>query len=118
MDQAAPADQGVLWDLRECSVIFSNVIMSRQRCWRKTKSQGGVGMIKRAITISLLVVLALASSSLAQQVIKVGSVPIVHELPLRAAMGNGYFAQEGIKIEPEVMAGGGVLVPALLGGLL
>ena len=75
-------------------------------------------MIKRAITISLLVVLALASSSLAQQVIKVGSVPIVHELPLRAAMVNGYFAQEGIKIEPEVMAGGGVLVPALMGGSL
>lgn len=69
-------------------------------------------------TLTILLSLWLAGYSLAQQTIKIGAIPIVHELPLRAAIVNGYLAQEGIKAEPEVMAGGGVLVPALVGGSL
>lgn len=56
------------------------------------------------------------SPALSQQVIKVGSIPIVAEISLRTALKQGYFAQEGIKVEPEVGVGGGAAVAALIGG--
>lgn len=65
-----------------------------------------------------LLLLGLTHSGFGQQTIKVGSIPIIHELPLHAAMAQGYLAQEGIKAETEVLPGGAALIPALAGGSL
>lgn len=69
--------------------------------------------------IVFLFVLSLSTGrSLAQQVIKYGSLPIVVQMPLYSALDNGFFEQEGIKIEQELIPGGAALIPALVGGSL
>src|SRR3990172_9891169 len=78
-------------------------------------------MEKRASSsiIVFVIVLSLFSGrSFAQQVIKYGSLPIVVQMPLYSALDNGFFEQEGIKIEQEVIPGGAALIPALVGGSL
>ena len=82
--------------------------------------------IRKLQCLSLLIVLAsisaglLPTTSRAQQLtgLKVGYIPIVSCLPLYAAVENGYFEQEGLKVEMSPMAGGQVIIPAMVGGSL
>lgn len=46
----------------------------------------------------------------------VGMIPITEMLTLYVAADNGYFAQEGLEVEMRPMAGGAVMLPALVGG--
>src|SRR3990172_12028000 len=82
--------------------------------------------IRKLQCLYLLIVLAsisaglLPTTSQAQQLagLKVGYIPIVSCLPLYAAVDNGYFEQEGLKVEISPMAGGQVAIPAIVGGSL
>ena len=75
--------------------------------------------------LSLLSLLALAwiqlpPAALAQRVdkLKLGYIPIVDHASTFAAIKNGYFTQQGIKVELTPMAGGAVIIPAVAGGSL
>lgn len=50
--------------------------------------------------------------------LRVGYIPIAACLPLYAAIENGYFEQEGLKLEIVPMAGGAAIIPAMVGGSL
>src|SRR3990172_2735725 len=83
-------------------------------------TKGGRAMkISKGFLVAMvggLLLLYFLSPALSQQVIKIGSIPIVAEISLQTAIKQGYFAQEGIKVEPEVGVGGGAAVAALIGG--
>lgn len=72
----------------------------------------------RAILFSLLSVFFLFQKALSQEVFKVGSIPIIHELAIHTALSKGYLTQEGIKIEFQIVPGGAVAIPAIIGGSL
>lgn len=74
-------------------------------------------MMKTAI-FTLFLLAFLIGDALAQRSVKMGSIPIIHELPLHAAIAQGFLEQEGIKAELQVVAGGAVGIPAMLGGSL
>lgn len=48
--------------------------------------------------------------------LKVAIIPITEMLTIYVAAANGYFAQEGLEVETTPMAGGAVMLPALVGG--
>ena len=48
--------------------------------------------------------------------LKVGIIPITEMLTIYVAADKGYFAQEGLEVEMTPMAGGAVILPALVGG--
>jgi NitT/TauT family transport system substrate-binding protein len=73
--------------------------------------------------LSLLFLLALVcgqlpQSTLAQDTLKLGYIPIADHAPTFAAIQNGYFTQQGIKAKLTPMAGGAVIIPAVAGGSL
>ncbi|MEE8449222.1 MAG: ABC transporter substrate-binding protein [Thermodesulfobacteriota bacterium] len=77
-----------------------------------------MGKLVMFVGLSFFLVVAGADAAFGQAVLKVGTIPIVHEMPLHAAIANGYFAQEGIKVETRIVVGGAKLIPALAGGSL
>lgn len=48
--------------------------------------------------------------------LRVGIIPITEMLTIYVAADKGYFAQEGLEVEMIPMAGGAVILPALVGG--
>lgn len=75
------------------------------------------------ITLVLTVFFCLAfppASSWSQppKTLNVGYIPIVAALPLYAAVDQGYFREEGLEVKMTPMAGGAVIVPAMIGGSL
>jgi NitT/TauT family transport system substrate-binding protein len=48
--------------------------------------------------------------------ITVGTLPIANAAPMYLGMEKGFFADEGLKIEPQVGEGGAALIPALISG--
>lgn len=81
----------------------------------------------RAIIASALVMLAAgcaapdgAPASLAagpeRSRITVGTLPIIDAAPIHLAIDEGYFADEGLTVEVEVVQGGAAAIPALVGG--
>ncbi len=48
--------------------------------------------------------------------LRVGIIPITEMLTMYVAADKGYFAQEGLEVEMIPMAGGAVILPALVGG--
>lgn len=74
----------------------------------------------RAVICLFFVVLPFLSPGpgYGQQLIKYGSLPIALQMPFYSALENGFFEQEGIKIQQEIIPGGAALIPALIGGSL
>jgi ABC-type nitrate/sulfonate/bicarbonate transport system substrate-binding protein len=70
------------------------------------------------LTLSVIILLGLAKSIPAQDVVKLGSFPIAAELPFHAALAQGYLGQEGIKVELLPVVGGAAAIPALIRGSL
>jgi NitT/TauT family transport system substrate-binding protein len=66
----------------------------------------------------LLLGLIIGSPAPAQQSVKVAYIPISSAIPFFAAQDRGYFAQAGLKLQTVPMAGGAVIIPALIGGSL
>lgn len=54
----------------------------------------------------------------AMPVLEVGIVPVLHAGAFFMAQELGYFEEEGIQVEPETVAGGAALIPALQSGSL
>ncbi len=77
-----------------------------------------MGKLVMFVGLSFFLVVAGADAAFGQAVLKVGTIPIVHEMPLHAAIANGYLADEGIKVETRIVVGGAKLIPALAGGSL
>lgn len=48
--------------------------------------------------------------------ITVGTLPIVDAAPIQIAIDEGYFAEQGLTVEVEVVQGGAAAIPALIGG--
>ena len=71
-----------------------------------------------ALVGCFLALLGLALSAAAQPTVNVGSIPIGSELPLHAAIRQGFFDEEGINLKVQVVAGGAAAIPALVGGSL
>jgi len=74
-----------------------------------------------AVVFVLSVWLAFPLSSVwpqAPKTLNVGYIPIVSVLPLYAAVDNGYFKAAGVELKLTTMAGGAVIIPAIIGGSL
>ena len=71
-----------------------------------------------ATVVCFLALLGLALPAAAQPTVNVGSIPIGSELPLHAAIRQGFFDEEGINLKVQVVAGGAAAIPALVGGSL
>lgn len=71
-----------------------------------------------ALTISFCLAFLQTSSWPQLRTVKVGTIPIVAVLPLFAALDQGYFQKEGLEIKATPMAGGAVIIPAMIGGSL
>ena len=67
-----------------------------------------------ALVGCFLALLGLALSAAAQPTVNVGSIPIGSELPLHAAIRQGFFDEEGINLKVQVVAGGAAAIPALV----
>jgi NitT/TauT family transport system substrate-binding protein len=61
---------------------------------------------------------AAASNTKKLTTVRVGVLSIGTQVPLYLGIKQGFFAAEGLKIDPQVMAGGSAIVPALLQGSL
>lgn len=48
--------------------------------------------------------------------ITIGTLPIVDAAPIHLAIQEGYFAEEGLRVEVEIVQGGAAAIPALVGG--
>lgn len=77
-----------------------------------------MGKLIMLFGLSFFLVVAGTNAVFGQTDLKVGSIPIVHEMPLHAAIANGYLADVGIKVETRIVVGGAKLIPALAGGSL
>lgn len=72
----------------------------------------------KVILFSFLTVFLFIQVASSQEVLKVGSIPIIHELAIHTAQTKGYLAQEGINVEFQIVPGGAVAIPAIVGGSL
>src|SRR5688500_10297699 len=50
------------------------------------------------------------------QTIKVGVIPIADVAPLYLGMDEGFFEEEGLKIQPQLAEGGAAIVPSVVSG--
>ncbi|MEE8448581.1 MAG: ABC transporter substrate-binding protein [Thermodesulfobacteriota bacterium] len=76
-------------------------------------------LVTVVLILSLWLVFPLSSSwSQPRKTLKVGYIPIVSVLPLYAAVNNGYFKAKGVEVKLIPMAGGAVIIPAIIGGSL
>jgi NitT/TauT family transport system substrate-binding protein len=55
---------------------------------------------------------------LEQTELRVGVLPVIDNAPLFIALQKGYFADEGLKVTPEIVQGAGPAIPKLLQGSL
>ena len=77
------------------------------------------GFVSSVVILTLVVCLSFSSGlARAQQTfrLKVGIIPITEMVTIYMAADKGYFAQEGLEVEMIPMAGGAVILPALVGG--
>ncbi len=71
------------------------------------------------IVLLLIFIVGLAHEGSAQmRRVRLGYIPIVSLLPLYAALEQGYFKEEGVEVKLTPMAGGAVIIPAVVGGSL
>lgn len=78
---------------------------------------------KTVIATTLVIFLLVAGLSMAAygqpaRTMRVGALSIVSHIPLQAAVENGFFRDEGVKAEIQVLAGTPHIVSALVGGSL
>lgn len=66
----------------------------------------------------IFIFLSAWGTTFGQQVVKVGSMPQTGEIGLYAAIAQGYFEPEGIKVELETVIGAAATIPAVVGGSL
>lgn len=70
--------------------------------------------MKRYLFLVPLLALYVGGSAYSQE-LKLGGIPIAHELPLHAAIANGYLKDEGIKVELQWLTGQPA-ISAMVGG--
>ncbi|MFI7697500.1 ABC transporter substrate-binding protein [Nonomuraea sp. NPDC049480] len=58
------------------------------------------------------------ANGLEKTTIKVGAIPIPDSVSLYVAINKGYFKQEGLTVQPEVITGGAAAMPKLMSGAL
>lgn len=80
-------------------------------------------MIPRRTALAALGAVAAAATgrvpALAQAgPLRVGVIPVFDVAPLYAAQQQGYFAAEGVAVEPTIVRGGAAAIPAITGGSL
>jgi NitT/TauT family transport system substrate-binding protein len=56
------------------------------------------------------------NSKVEKSTIRVGVLPVVDAAPLYLAIDKGYFAQEGLTVQPVVVASGPAAVSGMIGG--
>jgi NitT/TauT family transport system substrate-binding protein len=66
--------------------------------------------------IALALVLGAAAPAASEEVVKVGDLPALSTAALYVAMDKGFFAERGIRVETEVFASAGKMMPALATG--
>ena len=80
---------------------------------------GRGGFVSSVVILTLVACLGFPSGlARAQKTfpLRVGIIPITEMLTIYVAADKGYFAQEGLEVEMIPMAGGAVILPALVGG--
>lgn len=74
-----------------------------------------IGRMMRTLGFSLVLVTVAAAAG-AEEVVRMGDLPVLSSAGLYVAMEKGYFAERGIRVEPEVFASAGKMTPALATG--
>src|SRR5215471_12696782 len=81
--------------------------------YRRDRFVGSVVILTLATCLSFSPGLARAQKTFR---LRVGIIPITEMLTIYVAADKGYFAHEGLEVEMIPMAGGALILPALLGG--
>lgn len=70
----------------------------------------------KRLVVALLLTAVLSGGAFAQEVVKVGYLPLVMSLPTFVAQEKGFFAQEGLKVKLIPFQSGTLIIDALVTG--
>ena len=75
-------------------------------------------LLAGAITLCAIAFGPLSATRAQAQTVRVSIIPLADAAPFYAAMKNGYFEAEGLKIEPTTSIGGAIAIPSLVSGAI